>query len=106
MIHGSRGSRAFLSASGIAPRLVVEASGFQPLRDGQTDNSRSSISAAFLKRLGTYLDPWIPPALVVDGHGWRREREVRERACGHCDDTGESVDPPNHGDTAIRAKAV
>ena len=40
----------------------------------------SSISASFLKRIGSYFNPTIAPALVINGHEWRRKREVRESA--------------------------
>ena len=43
-----------------------------------TDDGGQALS--FLKRFGSYFDPGIPPALMVDGHGWRREGEVREGA--------------------------
>src|SRR5208337_5173688 len=109
MIQGSRGARTFLSASGINPRLIVEASGFHRIRDGGTGsfgNARSSVSAACLDRIGFYLNPRIPPALVVDGHVRRWEREVREGACRDSDGAGDRVDAPEHRGTAFRAKPI
>src|SRR5271166_5707507 len=47
MIHGSRGGRTFFSPSVIATRLVVEAPGFQPQRDGCQSASMCRASRGF-----------------------------------------------------------
>jgi hypothetical protein len=43
---------------------------------------------------------------MVDGHGWRREGEVREAACRYRNYAGDSVNLPKHGGTAFRAETV
>src|ERR1700678_4097172 len=43
---------------------------------------------------------------MIDGHGWRREGDVRETACRDGNDAGDFVDAPKHGGAAIRAKTV
>ena len=68
------------------PRLARRASFLFSVRHRHKVSYRgigipAELSAAFLERLGSYLNPRKSPALMVNGHGWRREREVRETAC-------------------------
>ena len=43
---------------------------------------------------------------MINGYGWRREREVGEIACGNGDDAGDFVDTPQQGGAALRAKTI
>src|SRR5215472_7731151 len=83
MIQGSRGARAFFSASGIVTRLIARASGFQPVASRQ----RARGSFLFGLRRKVRNDPIYelePGQTVV-------LRDFKDRSAGLVTDSGERL---------------